>query len=78
MPVTSEKVLTARLKYLAAFTAYRSCIAALSRSGSIGEPPPTLLLEQEAKAHEDLSEARSEYREALLAITRAPDDQRTH
>jgi hypothetical protein len=55
-----------RQRYNAAYTAYQSCVDALTEMGLRGEKPSPELLEKEAKALRDLNEARAAYRDALM------------
>ena len=48
-----------RLKYNAAYSAYQSCVRALSEVSMAGEAPSAELLENEAKALRELTGARA-------------------
>jgi len=64
-PVTPD-LLTLRTKYNVAYSAYRSCVEALSRASTTGRPPSQDLLDAEARALRELTEARG----SLLAAMR--------
>jgi hypothetical protein len=65
-PVTEDELRDLRLKYQAAYTAYQSCVDALTALNLKGETPSDELLEMEAKALRELNETRAAYRDALL------------
>jgi hypothetical protein len=65
---TEEKLRELRQRYQAAYTAYQSCVDALTDASFRGERPPAELMEKEAKALRELNEARAAYRDALLEI----------
>ena len=69
-PMTEEKLRELRLQYQAAYTAYQSCVDALTALSFKGERPSAELLENEAKALRTLNEARALYRDALLEISK--------
>jgi hypothetical protein len=52
-----------RMKYKTAYEAYRSCVSALVQAGKDGDNASDELLQNEAKALRELTEARA----ALLA-----------
>jgi hypothetical protein len=66
MAPTEDKLLELRQRYKAAYTAYRSCVEALTELNLNGEKPSAELLGKEAKALRELNEARAAYRDALL------------
>ena len=49
---------TLRMRYKAAYTAYQSCVRALTEASMSGAPLSKELLENEAKALRELTEAR--------------------
>lgn len=57
-----------RLRYNAAYTAYQSCVMALNEVAMSGQPASKLLLENEANALRELTEARGQL---LAAMARA-------
>lgn len=57
-----------RQRYQAAYTAYQSCVDALTASMKHGGPTDELL-EKEAAALRELNEARGAFRDALLDLT---------
>jgi ABC-type branched-subunit amino acid transport system substrate-binding protein len=59
------ELLTLRLRYEAAYDAYRCCVKALAEAG---RRPSHQLLVKEASALRALREARERYRGALLQI----------
>jgi hypothetical protein len=61
--ITQAQLQTLRLKYNAAYTAYRSCVDALSKASVDGGTVSPALLKNEAIALRDLTETRA----ALLA-----------
>lgn len=67
--VDEAELLAMRLRYEAAYIAYRTCVKALAEAGC--RPPPQLLV-SEADALRELSEAREHYRDALLTLSFAP------
>ena len=56
--MTQDKLRELRLKYNAAYTAYQSCVLALNEAAMAGTKPSPELLENEAKALRELTEAR--------------------
>ena len=56
-----------RMKYNAAYAAYKECVRALNDASMSGESPSALFLEKEADALHELTEARAN----LLAAMRA-------
>ncbi len=57
-PVTDERLRELRLRYNTAYTAYQSCVLALNETAMSGKAPSKTLLENEAKALRELTEAR--------------------
>ena len=72
-PITTAQLQSLRWKYNAAYTAYRSCVEALSNAVVERRTPSPELLEQEAKALRELNEARERYRDALLQMALGAD-----
>jgi hypothetical protein len=68
MAPTEDKLRELRQKYQAAYTAYQSCVDALTELSFKGEKPSAELLAKEAKALRELNETRAAYRDALLEI----------
>ena len=68
--LTEAELLARRLRYEAAYLAYRSCVKALAEAGC--RPPPQLLV-SEANALSELNEARQNYRDALLTLSLGQD-----
>jgi hypothetical protein len=66
MAFSEDELRELRQLYNAAYTAYQSCVDALTEIGLRGEKPSSELLENEAKALRALNEARAAYRDALL------------
>jgi len=64
-PVTDERLRELRLRYNAAYTAYQSCVLALNEAAMSGKPPSNTLLENEAKALRELTEARAKLLAAM-------------
>ena len=71
MPPTSTDLQALRMKYNAAYTAYRSCVEALSNGSMAGEAPSPELLEKEANALRELTRARAKL---LAAMGELADD----
>lgn len=68
-PVSKEADLRQiRLRYNAAYAAYQSCLIALNEAAMSGQKPSKVLLESEAKALRELTEARGHL---LAAMARA-------
>jgi hypothetical protein len=65
-PPTEATLRDLRQRYQAAYTAYQSCVDALTEMGLKGEKPSDELLQREAKALRELNEARAAYRDALM------------
>jgi hypothetical protein len=65
-PRTPEALQVLRMKYHAAYDAYRSCVEALSKASINGGVPSQELLDKEAAALHELTEARGN----LLAAMR--------
>ena len=65
-PVTEDKLRELRQRYQLAYTAYQSCVDALTAVMSKHEGPSAELMDKEAKALRELNEARAAYRDALL------------
>ena len=65
-PPANPDLSTLRTRYNAAYSAYRSCVEALSGASTTGRPPSQDLLDAEAKALRELTEARGN----LLAAMR--------
>jgi hypothetical protein len=73
LPAPSEAdVRELRLRYNAAYSAYQACLIALNEAAMSGQPASKALLENEAKALRDLTEARGNLIAAMAKIT-APD-----
>jgi hypothetical protein len=64
--VDPDQLPVLRMKYNAAYTAYRSCVDALSKISMTGQPPSQDLLDNEARALRELTDARGN----LLAAMR--------
>jgi hypothetical protein len=69
---TEEQLLELRLRYQSAYTAYQSCVDALTEVSIRGERPDPELLRQEAQALRELNEARAAYRDAILRVAFGP------
>ena len=66
MPRISEAALRElRLRYNSAYTAYQSCVRALTEAAASGIKPSADLLEKEANALRQLTEARAELLAAM-------------
>jgi hypothetical protein len=65
MPVSEDSLRELRQRYNAAYSAYQSCVEALTAASLNGEKPSAELLEK-AKALRELNEARAAYRAALV------------
>lgn len=66
MPRISEAALRdLRQRYNAAYTAYQSCVRALTEASASGVAPSAELLAKEAKALRQLTEARAALLEAM-------------
>ena len=61
-----------RLRYNAAYSAYQSCLIALNEAAMSGQPPSKVLLENEANALRELTEARGNLL-AAMAQAMPPD-----
>jgi hypothetical protein len=69
VPTNSETELQAlRLRYNAAYTAYRGCVHALNEASMSGELPSPALLENEARALRELTEARGKLLAAMRTL----------
>jgi hypothetical protein len=67
MPKATEAALqTLRMRYKAAYTAYQSCVRALTEASMSGALLSKELLENEAKALRELTEARGNLLAAML------------
>ena len=67
-PIPSEADLrTLRARYNAAYSAYQSCLIALNEAAATGAAPSKELLESEAKALRELTEARGNLLAAMGA-----------
>ena len=73
-PISESELRELRQRYQAAYTAYQSCVDALTEIGSRGEKPSDELLHKEAHALRELNEARAAYRDALMEIGFLSDD----
>lgn len=60
------------MRYKAAYTAYMGCVRALSDVVARGERPSRVLLDAEAKALRELTEARGAFLKALMEQTKNP------
>ena len=69
-PVTDETLRELRQRYQTAYTAYRSCVDAMTALTLRSEKPSLELLDSEAKALRELNEARDAHRAALLEADR--------
>jgi hypothetical protein len=58
-----------RLRYNAAYSAYQSCLIALNEAAMSGRPASKALLENEAKALRELTEARGNLIAAMAQVT---------
>jgi hypothetical protein len=65
-----KATLEARLRYKAAYTAYMSCVRALSEVVARGERPSQALLDNEAKSLRELTEARGAFLKKLFEHSR--------
>ena len=74
MPITEAELRELRLRYESAYDAYQSCVHALAELGRNGGRPSRELLENEAKALRELTEARERYRDALVQVAFLSDD----
>ena len=74
MPISDAELVDLRLRYEAAYKAYRSCVLALEEVWRGGEKPPGELLERQKTAHRELNEERKRYRDALVQVAFLPDD----
>jgi hypothetical protein len=73
LPAPSEADLRElRLRYNAAYSAYQSCLIALNEAAMSGQAPSKALLDNEAKALRDLTEARGNLI-AAMAQSGTPD-----
>jgi hypothetical protein len=70
MPITDEQLRELRERYRVAYTAYMSCVDALTVLVSKREKAPAELMEKEAKALRELNEARCVPRRADRAGVR--------
>jgi hypothetical protein len=70
---TEEQLLELRLRYQSAYTAYQSCVDALTEVSIRGAKPDAELFVKEAKALRELNEARAAYRDALLRVAVSDD-----
>jgi hypothetical protein len=68
--VTQSQMQSLRLTYDAAYTAYRSCVEALSKGSMAAETPSPDLLLKEATALRELTQARANL---LVAMRNLPD-----
>ena len=59
-----------RQRYNAAYTAYQSCVLALNEAAMAGHAPSQELLDAEAKALRELTEARASLLAAMAEIDR--------
>jgi hypothetical protein len=66
--LTEEHLRELRQRYQVAYTAYQSCVDALTKVSFKGEKPSSELWAKEAMALRELNEARAAYRDALLEI----------
>jgi hypothetical protein len=70
LPASSEADLRElRLRYNAAYSAYQSCLIALNEAAMSGQAASKALLENEAKALRELTEARGNLIAAMALIT---------
>jgi hypothetical protein len=70
LPAPSEADLRElRLRYNAAYSAYQSCLIALNEAAMSGQAPSRSLLENEANALRELTEARGNLIAAMAQIT---------
>ena len=60
-----------RLRYNGAYSAYQSCLIALNEAAMSGQPPSKALLENEATALRELTEARGNLIAAMAQIRTA-------
>ena len=63
--VKDERLRDLRLRYNAAYTAYRSCVLALNEAATSGKHPSPELLRNEAAALPELTEARGKLLAAM-------------
>jgi len=66
-PVTEAMLQELRMRYQAAYTAYRTCVRAVSEATMNGSLPSATLLEQEAKALGALNKLRANLMAAMAA-----------
>jgi hypothetical protein len=64
--MATKELRVLRHKYRTAYTAYMSCVHALSDAGENGDRPPNDLLEAEAEALSALMAARGSFLAAIL------------
>jgi hypothetical protein len=76
LPITQAQLQSLRLKYNTAYTAYRSCVEALSRTSVDGGTPSRDLLEKEAYALRNLTDARTNLLAAMRDSTRLRERER--
>ena len=74
MAISEAELRALRLKYEAAYDAYRSCVEALADLEGKGARPTPDLLTAEAEALRELNGARERYRDALLEIAVLSDE----
>ena len=60
-----------RLRYNAVYTAHQSCVRAVTEGRISGQPPAAALLAKEAKALDELAEARRNLLAGILATNRS-------
>jgi hypothetical protein len=72
--VTEAELRELRQRYNAAYTAYQSCVLALNEASVSGKGASRDLLENEARALRELTEARERYRDALMQLSFATHD----
>ncbi len=58
MPISDAALRELRQRYNTAYTAYQSCVIALNQALMSGQPPPKSLLDNEATALRELTDAR--------------------
>ncbi len=71
-PVTDERLRELRQRYNAAYTAYQSCVLALNEAIASGKGPTPALLENEAAALHELTDARAKLLAAIGGLAEPP------
>jgi hypothetical protein len=73
-PISDAELVDLRLRYEAAYDAYRACVFALQKAWRPGDEPAQQLVTRHAETLRRLNEERARYRDALVQAAFFPAD----